>query len=265
MFEACLDLLDQTEIATVDITGGAPEMNPHFRWFVEEVSRRQRKVIDRCNLTILLANGFTDLPEFLAAHRVEIIASLPCYLEKNTDQQRGRGVYEKSISALQRLNALGYAQPDSGLTLNLVFNPAGPSLPPPQAGLEAAYREQLQSRFQIQFNRLYTLTNLPISRFLQDLLQTGRYEEYVEKLVNAFNPHTLEHLMCRNTLSVDYQGRLFDCDFNQMLDLPVAPTSPQTIFDLQIVSMSGRPIMTGRHCLGCTAGAGSSCQGALVG
>ena len=296
---ACLRVIASTGIETVDLTGGAPEMNPHFEWFVTEVRRLGRQVIDRCNLTILTAPGFTHLPEFLANQGVEIVASLPCYLEANCDRQRGEGVFAKSIEALQILNRLGYGLPDmsgsvgfsprvlpdktpvwakahttgtfseltlprSGLMLSLVYNPVGPSLPPAQAQLEAAYRDQLRTRFGIEFNRLYTITNMPISRFLDELLHTGRYEEYMQKLLAAFNPQAVEAVMCRTTLSVDWQGNLYDCDFNQMLALPVVPSVPRTIYEFDLAALENRPIITGRHCYGCTAGAGSSCQGELV-
>lgn len=263
--QACLDVLRRTQIATVDVTGGAPEMNPHFRWFVSEVRRLGRHVIDRCNLTILNSTGFDGLPEFLAAQQVEIIASLPCYLEQNVDTQRGDGVFQRSIEALRRLNALGYGQPGNELALHLVYNPLGPSLPPPQAQLEADYHRELESRYGAVFHRLYTITNLPISRFLDDLVQSGRYEAYLEKLVDAFNLHAVAGVMCRTTLSVDWQGRLYDCDFNQMLDLPLLPNLPQTIHEFDPARLAARRIVTGRHCYGCTAGAGSSCQGAITG
>jgi radical SAM/Cys-rich protein len=262
--QACLDALDRSTIDTVDITGGAPEMNPDFRWFVAEIRRRGRHVVDRCNLTILVAPGYDDLPEFLAGQGVEVTASLPCYLEVNCDRQRGEGVFERSIAGLRRLNSVGYAQPGAELSLNLVYNPVGPSLPPDQVQLEASYREQLRSRFGIEFTRLYTITNMPISRFLDDLLRSGRYDEYLQKLVAAFNPRAVEGLMCRSVLSVDWQGRLYDCDFNQMLGLPVRTAMARDIHDFDPQSLAGRAIITGRHCYGCTAGAGSSCQGALV-
>jgi len=260
----CLTVIARTDIPVVDITGGAPELNPHFRWFVEEVRRLGRHVIDRCNLTVLLTPGQEDLPEFLAAQEVEIIASLPCYLEKNVDAQRGDGVFERSLTALRRLNALDYGRPASGRILNLVYNPLGPSLPPPQLQLEADYHRELASRYDIHFNRLYTITNMPISRFLEDLLTSGRYEAYLEKLVAAFNPAAAAGVMCRMTLSVDWQGRLFDCDFNQMLDLGLRPELPQYIGEFDAVRLAARRIVTGRHCYGCTAGAGSSCQGSVV-
>jgi radical SAM/Cys-rich protein len=240
-------------------------MHPDFRDLVEQATALHRHVIDRCNLTILMAPGYEDLPKFLARHRVEIVASLPCYLESNTDQQRGDGVFQKSIAALRRLNELGYGREGTGLLLSLVYNPIGPSLPPPQASLEAAYRRELASRYGVEFTRLYTITNLPISRFLDDLLTQGRLDEYLTKLVQAFNPATLEGLMCRTTISVDWTGRLFDCDFNQMLDLPVAAPAPRHLRDFRLDDWVGRPIETGRHCFGCTAGAGSSCQGRIVG
>ncbi len=262
--EQCLDVLRQTSIPTVDLTGGAPEMNPNFRWLVEQARGLGRHIIDRCNLTILLANGFTDLPEFLAEHAVEVVASLPCYLEENTDRQRGSGVYQKSITALKRLNELGYGRPGTGLILTLVFNPGGPSLPPEQETLEAAYRRELRAQHGIEFSRLFTITNMPISRFLDDLLQSGRYEQYLQKLIDAFNPQAVEGVMCRTTLSVDWTGRLYDCDFNQMLDLPVTSDVPRHISDFDWQRLSERTIVTGRHCFGCTAGTGSSCQGRTV-
>ena len=239
-------------------------MNSHFRELVEQARSLVGRIIDRCNLTILLAPGFDDLPEFLAEHRVEIVASLPCYLEQNVDAQRGDGVFVKSLEALRRLNALGYGQPGSGLILNLVYNPLGPSLPPDQATLSAAYHRELAARYGIVFNELFALANLPISRFLDDLLQSGRLDEYQQKLITAFNPVAAAGVMCRNTLSVDWQGRLFDCDFNQMLDLELEAPAPRTIFEFAAAPLTNRRIVTGRHCFGCTAGAGSSCQGAIT-
>jgi radical SAM/Cys-rich protein len=262
---ACLDVLARTDIPTLDVTGGAPEMNSHFRWLVAEARALGRHVIDRCNLTILLAPGFDDLPEFLAAHQVDVVASLPCYLPENVNAQRGDGVFDKSITALLRLNAAGYGRPGDGLVLNLVYNPVGPSLPPPQAKLEAAYREQLRSHYGVEFNRLYTITNMPISRFLDDLLRSGRYDAYMHQLIDAYNPAAAEGVMCRTTLSVGWDGRLYDCDFNQMLALGLAPGLPRTIHEFEPAGLDTRRIVTGQHCYGCTAGAGSSCQGATVG
>ncbi len=263
--DACLRVFREANIPTLDITGGAPEMHPLFRYLVESAAGPGRRIIDRCNLTILMAPGYDDLAEFLARHRVEIIASLPCYLESNTDKQRGDGVFQKSIAALRRLNELGYGMPGTGLSLTLVYNPVGPSLPPPQDSLEEAYRRELRSRYGVEFTQLFTITNMPISRFLDDLIIQGRLDEYLQKLVNAFNPHTIDGLMCRNTLSVDWTGRLYDCDFNQMLELPLADGLPQTIHDFDPQQHAQRPIQIGLHCYGCTAGAGSSCQGRLVG
>ncbi|MBI3863081.1 MAG: arsenosugar biosynthesis radical SAM protein ArsS [Planctomycetia bacterium] len=261
--EACLDVLARTAIPTLDITGGAPEMNLHFEHLVAATRRLGRSVIDRCNLTILVAPGYDHLPAFLAAHGVRVIASLPCYLERNTDAQRGEGVFERSIEALRRLNSVRYGDPAGGLVVDLVFNPQGPSLPPPQAELEQAYRRELLSRFGIVFNRLYTITNMPISRFLDDLLRAGRFDEYMSKLAAAFNPATCAGLMCRTTLSVDWRGNLYDCDFNQMLDLRTSEGVPQHISEFLESPLAQRPIVTGQHCYACTAGAGSSCQGAI--
>lgn len=264
--DACLEFLVRANAETLDITGGAPEMNPHFRRLVEEARQLGRRVIDRCNLTILLAPGYTDLPEFLAEQQVEIVASLPCYLEENVDKQRGDRVFQRSIEALRRLNSLGYGLPDSSLPLALVYNPLGPSLPPAQAQLETDYRRELRSRYGIEFTQLYTITNLPISRFLADLVQHEQYEQYMQKLVEAFNPATIDGLMCRSMLSVDWQGNLFDCDFNQMLDLGPAlgRLNILNLNDETLDHLLQRRIMTGRHCFGCTAGCGSSCQGSLT-
>lgn len=264
IMELCLDAMDRGAIPTLDITGGAPEMNPHFRWLVTEARRRRRRVIDRCNLTILLAPGYHDLAEFLAGQQVEIVASLPCYGPENTDRQRGEGVFEKSVAALRRLNELGYGRPDRDLILTLVYNPLGPSLPPPQASLEAAYRRELGERYGIVFNRLYTITNMPVSRFLDDLLASGRYEEYMRKLVAAFNPVAAAGVMCRTLLSVNWDGMLSDCDFNQMLGLNLAPGLPRHIRDFDPQVLAQRRIVTGQHCYGCTAGHGSGCHGAIA-
>jgi radical SAM/Cys-rich protein len=262
--EECLAVLRRTPIETVDVTGGAPELNPDFRWFVGQCRILGRRVIDRCNLTILVAAGFDDLPQFLAEHEVEVVASLPCYLEENTDRQRGDGVFARSLEALRRLNAVGYGQAGSGLSLTLVYNPQGLALPPDQAKLEDDYRRELKLRYGIVFNRVFTITNMPISRFLNELLETGRYEEYLTRLVGAFNPAAVEGVMCRTMISVDWQGYLYDCDFNQMLELGLAGGLPKHIRDFHLELLENRPIVTGRHCFGCTAGAGSSCQGAIA-
>ena len=263
--EAVLDAVRRyPELRAVDITGGAPEMNPHFEYLVEQCRAMGRRVMDRCNLTVFFVRDKQHLPQFLAGHQVEVIASLPCYLEENVDQQRGKGVYGRSIEALRQLNALGYGQDGTGLVLNLVYNPLGPKLPPPQAGLEADYKDELAKRFGIRFNRLYTITNMPISRFLDDLHRAGRYEAYMEQLITSFNPASVDGLMCRNLISVNWDGRLSDCDFNQMLDLPVEGAAPQTIHAFDLALLARRRVVTGMHCYGCTAGAGSSCGGAIA-
>lgn len=266
--QACLRLLAATDIPTLDVTGGAPEMNRQFRPLVEGARRLGRRVIDRCNLTILVAPGYEDLPQFLADESVEIIASLPCYLEANVDKQRGDRVFQRSLAALRRLNELGYGLPDSPLSLTLVYNPVGASLPPDQQRLEADYRRELSARYGIEFTRLFTITNMPISRYLADLVDSGRFDEYMHQLVNAFNPATLDGLMCRSTLSVDWQGQLADCDFNQMLGLGLSGRLPRNILEVDFDNLSDlfrREIVVGRHCFGCTAGAGSSCGGSLAG
>jgi radical SAM/Cys-rich protein len=260
-----LNVLDRTpQIMTVDITGGAPEMNPHFEYLVEQCRARGRKVIDRCNLTVFLMKGKSHLPRFLAEHRVDIIASLPCYEEENVDQQRGKGVFYRSIAALQSLNRLGYGKEGTGLTLHLVYNPLGPVLPPPQAQLEQDFKDELWQRYGIQFNRLYTITNMPISRFRNDLTGAGQLEHYYTLLLNNFNPSAVDGLMCRSLLSVGWDGRLYDCDFNQMLDLPVQSHSCAWISQFNLTHLEHRPIVVGSHCFGCTAGSGSSCGGAIV-
>ncbi|HCO26715.1 MAG: radical SAM protein [Gimesia sp.] len=262
--QECLQALEHPGFQTLDLTGGAPEMNPHFKDLVIAARKLGRRIIDRSNLTILLAPGFQDLPQFLADQNVEIIASLPCYLQENTDAQRGDGAFQKSIQALQKLNSLGYGIPGSELKLTLVYNPVGFSLPPNQSELEAAYRRELNQRFGVQFTNLITITNMPISRFLSELIQQERFEEYMERLVNAFNPATVSGLMCRSILSVDWQGFLYDCDFNQMLNLPVAALKRRHIRDFDYDDLVSRKIVTGQHCFGCTAGAGSSCGGAIT-
>ena len=260
-----IEVLDRTpQISTVDITGGAPEMNPHFEYLVEQCRLRDRKVIDRCNLTVFYVKGKSHLPKFLAQHEVEIIASLPCYQEANVDQQRGKGVFDRSISALQTLNSLGYGVTGTGLNLHLVYNPQGVSLPPPQGELEQDYKAELMSRYGIQFNRLLTITNMPISRFLEDLQEADQVDSYYTLLVNSFNTTTVEDVMCRSLINVGWDGRLSDCDFNQMLDLPLQNDSPQWIKDFNLPTLEHRSIVVGSHCFGCTAGSGSSCGGALA-
>lgn len=260
----CLRAIASSGIGTLDLTGGAPEMNPHFRYFVSEAKKLKCHVIDRCNLTILTAKGFEDIPEFLAENEVEIVASLPCYLESNTDAQRGDGAFQSSLAALRLLNELGYARPGTNRKLTLVYNPVGFSLPPDQSQLESQYREVLRQEYGIEFNQLFTITNMPISRFLEFLLKEGKLDEYLHRLVEAYNPAAVNGLMCRGLVSVGWDGKLFDCDFNQMLDMPVDSSLPQSIADFDPERLRTRLIQTDQHCFGCTAGAGSGCLGATV-
>lgn len=262
--QACLDAIAGTDVPLVDLTGGAPEMHPDFRWFAARVRDLDRRLIDRSNLTILMGPGYDDLPEFLADQHVEVVASLPCYLEENVDRQRGHGVFEKSLQALRKLNSLGYGRLRGGLELSLVYNPMGPTLPPPQQNLEADYRRELKSRYGIEFNRLFSITNLPIKRFLDSLIRNGQLEQYMATLVAAFNPQAAAGVMCRTTVSVDWTGRLFDCDFNQILELGLDADAPRNIREFDPDKLAGRRIALGEHCYACTAGAGSSCQGAIT-
>jgi radical SAM/Cys-rich protein len=251
-------------IPNLDITGGAPELNPSFRYLVTEGRTLGAHVIVRHNLTVMFERGQQDLPEFFRDNQVEVISSLPYFLERQTDAQRGRGVFEKSIEALQSLNAVGYGADGTGLILNLVYNPVGAYLPPPQASIEADFKRELMTRYAVSFNHLYTITNMPINRFLDYLRRSGNDERYMKKLVEAFNPQAVEGLMCRRLISVDWTGKLYDCDFNQMLELGVAPELPKTIADFDPVKFARRRVTTASHCFGCTAGAGSSCGGAVV-
>lgn len=265
--ERLIALAADAQIETVDITGGAPEMNPHFRQLVEGVGALGKEVIVRCNLTIILVPGYQWLPQFYVDNRVHLICSMPCYTPENVNKQRGNGVFEKSIAALQLLNRLGYGCGDhpAGLLLDLVYNPLGPFLPGDQAKLEADYKRELWRHFGVEFNRLFTLANLPIGRFAQALRRSGDYAPYLELLERSFNPETVPRLMCRNTLSVGWDGRIYDCDFNQMLDMELGDGQP-SIFDadFSFERLTAVPIRTGAHCLGCTAGVGSSCGGALT-
>ncbi len=265
--EAVLAFLRNSTVRRLDITGGAPELNAHFRPLVVAARKLGVHVMDRCNLTILGAPDHEDLAEFLAAQQVEVIASLPCYLEDNVDRQRGKGVFGASIEGLRRLNALGYARPGSGLELSLVYNPQGPVLPPAQAPLEDAYRAHLRARYAVEFTRLYTLANMPIARFGSTLISKGQFNAYLRLLRESHRDENLEHVMCRTLLSVDWQGYVYDCDFNQMLGLPLAVAGrPRTrLADLvgRDRDLEGRPIAVAEHCFGCTAGQGSSCGGAL--
>ncbi len=264
-FELCLDAIRRLDRPKVDITGGAPELNPNFRWFVEQVRGLGCHVMDRCNLTVLTLRSQSGLAEFLARNRVEVIASLPYFSADRTDAQRGGGIFEKSIEALQKLNGLGYGQPGSGLALNLVYNPTGAFLPPPQQAIEADFRRELKKRHGIVFQSLYVITNMPISRFLDFLMRSGNYERYMNKLIAAYNPPAAAGVMCRNTLSIGWDGALYDCDFNQMLELGTGFGAPRHIRDFDPAQLARRRIVTGQHCYGCTAGAGSSCGGVTAG
>jgi radical SAM/Cys-rich protein len=261
----CIDVLKQNQqLKIVDITGGAPEMNPEFRWFVEEISKLKRHIIVRCNLTIILANKkYSHLPEFYKQHNIEIVSSLPFYTQDRTDRQRGEGVFEDSITALKMLNETGYGKEGSGLILNLVYNPAGAFLPASQSSLEKEYKQALKSKFNIEFNNLYVITNMPISRYLDYLLNSGNYEKYMEKLTDAYNPSAAQNVMCRNTISIGWDGYLYDCDFNQMLELKVSNTNKH-ISNFNVDELNKRDIIVGQHCYGCTAGSGSSCGGAVT-
>ncbi len=263
--QQCIEgLKTNPNMKTVDLTGGAPEMNPNFRWFVEEIKKLDRHIIVRCNLTIILANKkYYDLPQFYKQHNIEVVSSLPFYSQNRTDRQRGNGVFENSIKALQMLNDAGYGMEGTGLILNLVYNPAGAFLPPSQQSLEKEFKQALRQKYGIEFNSLYVITNMPISRYLDYLLSSGSYESYMEKLVNAYNPVAAANVMCRNTISIGWDGYLYDCDFNQMLELKVDCTSKH-ISQFNIETLNNRKIIVGQHCYGCTAGSGSSCGGAVA-
>jgi len=260
--QQCLEALVGTSISTIDLTGGAPEMNPHFRWFVEELSKLGKKVIVRCNLTIILASSrYNDLPEFFKKHNVNVVSSLPYFNAKRTDAQRGEGVFEKSIKALQMLNSVGYGKGDPSLKLDLVYNPAGAFLPGDQLSFENQFKRKLKD-YEIVFDDLFCITNLPISRFLEYLVKTKKYEEYMTELANAFNPVAAANVMCRNTISISWDGYMYDCDFNQMLELSV--NGPKHVSDFDLNALESREIVVNQHCYGCTAGAGSSCGGATT-
>lgn len=265
IMQQCIDVLALSPIPVVDITGGAPEMHADFRWLVEECTRIGKKVLVRCNLTIILANKkFNDLPEFYRQHGVEVISSLPFYNALRTDRQRGEGVFDSSIQALRMLNEVGYGMVGSNLTLNLVYNPAGALLPGDQEELELQFKEILAKQYGIYFNSLYTITNMPISRFLEYLVDSGNYEKYMQKLVQSYNPSAAQNVMCRNTISVGWDGYIYDCDFNQMLNLRVDGNAPQHVSDFDLNQLNNREIILHQHCYGCTAGAGSSCGGATA-
>jgi len=265
--QTVLDYLATQRIKTLDLTGGAPEMNPHFRDLLTQASALGVRVIDRCNLTILEEAGYEDMAEFMAGHGVEVVASLPCYLGSNVDAQRGKGVFDQSIRALQRLNKLGYGVTGSGLTLTLVYNPQGPVLPPSQQALEAAYKRELHLRYGIAFNHLFTITNMPIQRFGSTLISRGEFASYMQLLKESYSEDNLPGVMCRSLISIDWQGFVYDCDFNQMLNLPMQAGGGKRahLSDLMQQDITGRPITVMDHCYGCTAGQGSSCGGALEG
>lgn len=262
--QLCLDVLRELPVETVDITGGAPEMNPHFRWFVEGLTQLQKNIMVRSNLTILIANKkYYDLPSFFREHRVEVTSSLPFYHADRTDRQRGHGVFQDSITALQRLNAEGYGKTGSGLVLNLVYNPSGAFLPGSQQQMESDFKTELKRNHNIDFNQLFCITNMPISRYLDYLIASGNYERYMDRLISAFNPAAVENVMCRNTLSVGWDGYLYDCDFNQMLDMKVSGPVDH-LRDFWALDLQNRKIRVNQHCYGCTAGMGSSCGGATT-
>lgn len=264
--EAVLSFLARSQIPTLDITGGAPELHPDFAHLVSTADRLGRHVMDRCNLTVIFEPGMEALPEFFKRHEVELVCSLPCYSQENVDKQRGKGTFEASIRALRQLNEIGYGAPDSGLILNLVYNPVGPHLPPPQAKLEDDYRRILAGEFGIVFNRLFCLTNMPITRYETHLKLRGEYDRYLELLETHFNAATLDQVMCRNLISVGWNGSIYDCDFNQMLELPLtdAAGTALNIGSLTLDQVAARKIAIGDHCYACTAGSGSSCGGALL-
>ena len=264
--EAVLRFLARSGVPTLDITGGAPELHPEFAHLLMSARRLGRHVMDRCNLTVIFEPGMEYLPDFFKLHQVELVCSLPCYSQENVDRQRGKGTFDASIRALQRLNEVGYGQPDTELVLNLVYNPVGPHLPPPQETLERDYKRILREEFGIVFNQLYCLTNMPITRYATHLKLRGEYDRYRELLADNFNGATLDQVMCRNLISIGWTGAVYDCDFNQMLDLPLtdATGARLDISSLSLEQVAERTIVTGDHCYGCTAGAGSSCGGALL-
>lgn len=267
VMQHCLDVIKKNDIKTIDLTGGAPEMNPHFRWFVTEIRKINEdiNIIVRCNLTIILANPkYHDLPDFFKSNNIEVVSSLPYFNAAKTDAQRGDGVFGKSIKALKMLNEVGYGVEGSPLKLNLVFNPSGAFLPASQADLELQFKRKLSAQYEVQFNSLFTITNIPISRFLEYLLRSGNYENYMEKLINSYNIAAAANVMCRTTISVGWDGYLYDCDFNQMLELKVDTPKTQHIKDWDTAALKERNIIVNQHCFGCTAGAGSSCGGATA-
>lgn len=264
IMEKALAIIKDSSITTIDITGGAPEMNPDFRWFINECAKLKRRLLVRTNAVILLDEGYQDLIDLYAKLQVELVVSLPCYTQENTDKQRGDGVFKKEIEVLRLLNSKGYGQKDSKLILDLVYNPGGPNLPGVQADLEQDYKRILKEKYDLDFNRLFCITNMPIGRYLDYLSATDNYEEYMAMLAAAYNPSAITNVMCKSTVSVGWDGQIYDCDFNQVLGLGINHGAPSNILDFDFEQLQNRTIVTGNHCYGCTAGAGSSCQGELV-
>ncbi|MDD4973068.1 MAG: arsenosugar biosynthesis radical SAM protein ArsS [Bacteriovorax sp.] len=260
-----IELMSQSPyLKTIDITGGAPEMNPYFKKLVSAARSMNLEVIDRCNLTVFYEKGFEDLPRFLKEQKVHVVASMPCYTKENVDKQRGRGVFDKSIEALKLLNSMGFGVEGTGLLLDLVYNPGGAFLPGPQEKLQADYKHELKHLFNLEFNQLYTITNMPIKRFLEDLNRLGKYDEYMDLLLNNFNPHAVDSVMCKSLISIGWDGQIYDCDFNQMLEIPTHPQTT-TLWNIEkLDDFKNKKIAVANHCYGCTAGAGSSCGGALT-
>jgi radical SAM/Cys-rich protein len=264
ILEYCVDVSKNRSIKTIDITGGAPEMNPHLKWFISKISELDKEILVRTNLTILQEEDYHDFIPFYKKKRVTLIASLPCYIEDNVDQQRGHGTFKKSIQSLKELNEIGYGEENSDLNLHLVYNPGEPSLPAPQSVLQQDHKRELWDRYKIKFNKLYTITNIPIGRYKKHLEKTNMLEKYYDILIKSFNPTAAENVMCRNTVSVDWQGFLYDCDFNQMLDLKIGGENPIKIDNFNLEDLKNRKIIVKNHCFGCTAGSGSSCQGSIA-
>ena len=260
----CLKIIKDSSLTTIDITGGAPEMNPDFRWFINECAKLKRRLLVRTNAVILLEDGYQDIIDLYTGLQVELVVSLPCYTQENTDQQRGDGIFEREIQALKILNSKGYGSEHSNLILDLVYNPGGPFLPGSQSELERDYKHILKEKYEIDFNRLFCITNMPIGRYQEYLFATDNYEGYMETLVNAYNPTAFDNVMCKNTVSVGWDGQLYDCDFNQILGLGINHGAPSNIMNFNFEKLSKRQIVVGNHCYGCTAGAGSSCQGEVV-
>lgn len=264
ILEKCLDILINSDISTIDITGGAPEMNPNLEWFITEVSKLNRRLIIRSNLVILLEPEYKKFIDIYTDNKVEVVTSLPDYVEDKSERQRGSGTFHKALEVIKILNQKGYGQKNSDLVLDIVHNPVGAYLPGSQSGLEHEYHHQLKNKYDIEFNTLFCITNIPIGRYLEYLIKSGNYEDYINELINAYNPNAVDNVMCKSTLSVGWDGKLYDCDFNQMLELPVDHGAPDEIKDFDLIKLNKREIMINNHCYGCVAGSGSSCQGATT-